>query len=156
MTDNPLWDLIQRYMDDPKHRYSPKPADLARETGVSEQVISKWKTKPTLPSVEQLARFSLGTGIGYFELLVAALAGKGYVPMEEEVTIRLAGRAALSDFLEGQASPPSGWAGVRVIGGGTGSPVTTSGGVTIDLSDPDESLSAVANMGEPEGSGEEQ
>lgn len=78
MTDNPLWDVIQAFMDDPRHRYRPKPADLARETGISEQVFSKWKKRPTLPEPEQLNRLSAGTGINYARLLEAALDGKGY------------------------------------------------------------------------------
>lgn len=81
MTNNPLWDVIQEYMDDSSHRYPPKPADLARETGVTDQVISKWKQKATLPTAEQLVRFSRGTGIPFLDLLVAALRGKGYLPV---------------------------------------------------------------------------
>jgi len=80
MTDNPLWDRIQQYMDDPSHRYSPKPADLARETGISEQVLSKWKAKPVLPEPLLLLAFAMGTGVPYAELLTEALRGKGYVP----------------------------------------------------------------------------
>lgn len=86
---NPLWALIQAYMDDSKHRYPPKPADLARETGVSDQVISKWKYKPTLPSSEQLFRFAKGTGLDYLELLAAALVGKGYLPTNVNAQIRV-------------------------------------------------------------------
>lgn len=156
MTRNALWELIQRYMDDPGHRYPPKPADLARETGVSEQVISKWKTKATMPSVEQLARFSLGTGIGYFELLIAALIGKGYLPDVDDATIHLGNGARVEDFLAGHASPPSAWAGTNLIGSdGRGRPVTKSGGVAIAMSDPDESLPAAAKKGQIEGTGEE-
>jgi transcriptional regulator with XRE-family HTH domain len=77
---NPLWDVIQEFMDDPKHRYAPKVADIARESGVSDQVLSKWKARPTLPTPEQLIRVAKGTGIPYGTLLVAALRGKGYVP----------------------------------------------------------------------------
>jgi len=78
MTENPFWDLIQRYMDDPRHRYAPKAADIARECDLSAQLLSKWKAKPTLPEPEQLARLSGGTGINYPRLLEAALEGKGY------------------------------------------------------------------------------
>lgn len=87
MTTNPLWDLIQTYMDDPKHRYPPKPADLARETGVSEQVLSKWKAKPVLPDALVLMTFSRGTGIPYGALLRAALEGKRYLPPGAAVTM---------------------------------------------------------------------
>ena len=98
---NPLWDLIQAYMDLPTHRYAPKPADLARETGVSDQVISKWKSTPTLPSAEQLSKFSIGTGIEYVSLLTAALKGKGYLPPDVEVEMILQMRAGeMSDWLE--------------------------------------------------------
>lgn len=93
---NPLWDLIQSYMDLPTHRYPPRPADLARETGVSDQVISKWKQKPILPTAEQLTRFAKGTGIPYIDLLEAALRGKGYLPTSA-AGLRLA--PALSDDL---------------------------------------------------------
>lgn len=78
MSDNPFWDLIQRYMDDPRHRYRPKAADIARESDLSGQLLSKWKARPTLPEPEQLVRLSRGTGINYARLLEAALAGKGY------------------------------------------------------------------------------
>lgn len=86
MSANPLWDLIQTYMDDPKHRYPPKPADLARETGVSEQVISKWKSKPVLPSPLFLMAFSAGTGIPYADLLRAALQGQMYLSPQDGAT----------------------------------------------------------------------
>lgn len=154
MTDNPLWDLIQRYMDDPGHRYPPKPADLARETGVSEQLISKWKMKPTMPSVEQLARFSKGTGIGYFELLIAALIGRGYLPNVEHITIHLPGSSrAIDDFID--ASPPSGWAGTNLIGTSRrGQPMTTLGGVSVDMSEDDDTLPAAAKKGAIEEPGE--
>jgi hypothetical protein len=79
MTNNPLWDVIQNYMDEPKHRYPPKPADLARETGISEQVLSKWKAKPVLPQPIFLLAFSAGTGIPYSTLLTAALHGTSYL-----------------------------------------------------------------------------
>lgn len=85
---NPLWELIQSYMDDPKHRYPPRPADLARETNVSDQVISKWKAKPVLPTAEQLLKFAAGTGIDYLDLLEAALVGRGYLPTEGEIKLK--------------------------------------------------------------------
>lgn len=77
---NFLWEVIQAYMDDPAHRYSPKPADLARETGISDQVLSKWKSRPRLPTPTQLIRFAQGTGLSYEDLLIAALKGKDYLP----------------------------------------------------------------------------
>lgn len=77
---NPLWDLIQAYMDDPKHRYRVVAADLSRETGVSEQVLSKWKAKPVLPNPLHLVAFAAGTGIPYESLLTAVLEGRGYLP----------------------------------------------------------------------------
>ena len=79
MSDNPLWAMIQQYMDNPMHRYPPKPADLARECNLSPQVLSKWKQRPTLPEPEQLIRLAVGTGIPYLRLLEAALAGKRYI-----------------------------------------------------------------------------
>lgn len=82
---NPLWELIQAYMDDPRHRYPPKAADLARETGVSDQVISKWKMKRVLPTGQQLRLFAAGTGISYYLLLEAALRGRGYLPLNQSV-----------------------------------------------------------------------
>jgi hypothetical protein len=95
---NPLWDVIQAYMDDPKHRYPPKPADLARETGVSDQVLSKWKARPTLPSPDQLIRVARGTGIPYADLLMAAVRGKGYVPPSTRKEVEAAiGSAARDD-----------------------------------------------------------
>lgn len=78
--DNPLWDRIQLYMDDPKHRYRPLAADLARETGISEQVLSKWKAKASMPKPHQLLQFSSGTGIPYADLVLAMLKGQGYLP----------------------------------------------------------------------------
>lgn len=78
MSANPFWDLIQSYMDDPRHRYRPKAADIARECDLSPQLLSKWKKRPTLPEPEQLVRLWRGTGITYPRLLEAALAGKGY------------------------------------------------------------------------------
>lgn len=54
--NNPLWALIQEYMDHAKHWYTVRPADIARDSGVSEQVLSKWKQKPTLPSFDQLVK----------------------------------------------------------------------------------------------------
>jgi hypothetical protein len=86
VTDNPLWDVIQEFLDDPTHRFSPRVADLSRETGVSEQVFSKWKQRPTLPEAGLLLAVSQGTGISYGRLLVAALAGKGYAPLASEIT----------------------------------------------------------------------
>lgn len=87
MTENPLWDLIQSYMDDPKHRYPPRPADLARETGLSEQLLSKWKSKPMLPEAGYLQMFAYGTGVSYEALLTAALEGRKYLPPGSRVVI---------------------------------------------------------------------
>ncbi|MGZ3337093.1 MAG: helix-turn-helix domain-containing protein [Isosphaeraceae bacterium] len=78
MSRNPLWARIQRHMDET--RYNPKAADLARETGVSEQVLSKWRAKPVMPETALLLAFSRGTGIPYGELLCAAMEGRGLVP----------------------------------------------------------------------------
>lgn len=78
--ENPLWDRIQMYMDDPKHRYRPLAADLARETGISEQVLSKWKSKPSMPKPHQLLQFASGTGVPYADLILAMLKGQGYLP----------------------------------------------------------------------------
>lgn len=94
-TPNPLWAMIQRYMDHPKHRYPPRPADIARECGISQQLLSKWKAKPTLPSPDQLWRLSRGTGIMYPRLLEAALQGKGYF-------VAGPSRVVTVDFLEDQ------------------------------------------------------
>lgn len=96
MTENPLWDLIQRYMDHPGHRYSPRAADIARETGVSDQLLSKWKKAPTLPEPEQLRRIAVGTGIPYPRLLEAALRGKGYI----QAGVRLVTARAIDPDLE--------------------------------------------------------
>lgn len=77
---NPLWSRIQQYMDDPSHRYPPKPADLSRDSGVTEQVLSKWKAKPVFPRPDHLVAFAAGTGIPYEELLKAVLEGRDYLP----------------------------------------------------------------------------
>lgn len=77
---NPLWVLLQDYMDYAGHIYSIRPADLARDSGVSEQLLSKWKSKPMLPSSEQLEKIAKATRISYFALLEAAIRGKGYLP----------------------------------------------------------------------------
>lgn len=123
MNRNALWDLIQRYMDDPGHRYPPKPADLARETGVSDQVISKWKKRASLPTVDQLAKFSKGTGIGYFELLTAALVGKGYLPDAPGVELGVRGDWPDGSWLD--VAVDSRWGGTRLIGrDGQGRPVS--------------------------------
>lgn len=82
MTSNPLWDLLQAYMDSPLHEYSPRPADLARKTGVSEQVLSKWKQRPVLPTPAQLGKVASGTGLPFSYLLEAALQGRGYLPSD--------------------------------------------------------------------------
>lgn len=101
---NPLWDLIQGYLDDSSHRYSPKVADLSRETGVSDQVFSKWKAKPVLPTTPQLIRVSQATGISYPELLIAALKGKGFLPLEvedvEDAIAGLADRRTISEWMD--------------------------------------------------------
>lgn len=101
MTDNPLWDLIQKYMDDPKHRYPPKPADLARETGISEQVLSKWRTKNVIPNPQLMLAFSAGTGIPYADLLTAALRGRGYLGLSLVVSSTIPNRQVLQELLDG-------------------------------------------------------
>jgi len=59
-------------------------ADLARQTGISSQVISKWKGRAILPEPGQLAALARGTGLNYLELLDAALRGKRYLPYTDE------------------------------------------------------------------------
>lgn len=86
MSRNFLWEAIQSHMDDPSLPYSPKPADISRKTGISAQVLSKWKSAPTLPDPEQLARLAKGTGLSYLTLLAASLKGKGYLPADAELS----------------------------------------------------------------------
>lgn len=140
MTDNPFWDLIQRYMDDPRHRYPPKAADIARECGLSAQLLSKWKLKPTLPEPEQLKRLSTGTRISYPRLLEAALDGKGYFVAGPSriVTVDFLDPQDAEDFdLEDETMP---WA--RTLG------------VAHEVSEPDETLPAAAKEGAIEEPGE--
>ena len=101
MTYNPLWDVIQAYMDDPAHRYAPKVADIARETGVSDQLLSKWKKQAVLPKAAHLLRVAKGTGISYERLLRAALEGQNYLPPGSRIILP----ARLDDLLAGGERP---------------------------------------------------
>jgi transcriptional regulator with XRE-family HTH domain len=79
--NNPLWALLVAYMDHPaRGTHSMTQADLARETGLSDQVLSKWKSSPTFPNPAHLIQVANRTGINYFALLEAVMRGKGYLP----------------------------------------------------------------------------
>lgn len=47
-------------------------SDLARETGVPDSVISRWRTSGTTPSIGQLRRLGPALQVSLLELLVAA------------------------------------------------------------------------------------
>jgi transcriptional regulator with XRE-family HTH domain len=47
-------------------------SDLARETGVPDSVISRWRTSGTTPSIAQLRRLGPALQVSLLELLVAA------------------------------------------------------------------------------------
>lgn len=141
MTDNPFWDLIQRYMDDPRHRYPPKAADIARECGLSAQLLSKWKLKPTLPEPEQLERLAAGTRISYPRLLEAALRGKGYF-------VAGPARIVTVDFLDRQDAENFDFEDERM-------PFARAlGVVNQEMSEADDTLPAAAKEGQLEEPGE--
>lgn len=56
-TETRLWRCIADHANQQRGMFqaSVKPADIARATGISEQLLSKWRRKPTLPNPEQLA-----------------------------------------------------------------------------------------------------
>ncbi len=76
------------------------------------------KKAATLPSVDQLTKFSRGTGIGYMELLAAALVGKGYLPDLTGLVLEIDGddEVAADHLTEAGARAPSKWGGTRLIG----------------------------------------
>lgn len=77
-----LWRLLHDHANQDRGRlqHEVKAADIARATGLSEALISKWKNKPTLPAPAHLTAIHRKLGVPYRALLDAALTDKGYLP----------------------------------------------------------------------------
>lgn len=60
------------YLDKAIANARMRPSDLARATGVSDSVISRWRSGQSVPDVENLRRLSTALRVPLLELLVAA------------------------------------------------------------------------------------
>lgn len=81
-TETHLWRCIVDHANQQAGPFQArvKPADIARATGLSEQLLSKWRYKATLPRPEQLAVVRDRVGVPYMALLEAALTDRGWLP----------------------------------------------------------------------------
>lgn len=81
-TETRLWRCIEDYANRQAGPFQArvKPADIARATGLSEQLLSKWRYTPTLPKPGQLAAVRDGVGVPYNAMLEAALSDRGWLP----------------------------------------------------------------------------
>lgn len=79
-----LWELLVRESRRQAGRFQSEvtAADMSRATdgALSPALISKWKHKPTMPSVKHLVILRDRLNIRWPDLLDAMLADKGYLP----------------------------------------------------------------------------
>ncbi len=69
-----LWRIVEEHLDDNPYKQT---SDVAREMGVSDQLLSKWRKRPVQPSREHMEALARVTGVSYWAVLRAALIDKG-------------------------------------------------------------------------------
>lgn len=77
-----MWRCIEQHVNRRAGPFQARvsAADISRATGISAQVLSKWRHTPTLPDPEMLATVAAGIHAPYRELLEAALQDRGWLP----------------------------------------------------------------------------
>lgn len=82
VADTLLWRRIMEHANRRTGEYQKRvtQADVARATGLTNALLSKWRKTPTLPQPQQLAAVRDGIGLSYRELLDAALTDRNWLP----------------------------------------------------------------------------
>lgn len=109
-----LWRCIEQHV----HRTAPGiqrkvlPADIARATGLSAQLVSNLQNKQELPRPKTLAAVRDGLGIPYRTLLDAALVDRKWLPeppptmaLEEKLDARVVEAREAAEAAEARATP---------------------------------------------------
>ncbi|HLR95117.1 MAG TPA: helix-turn-helix transcriptional regulator [Jiangellaceae bacterium] len=78
-----LWRIIERYIDG--FTYPPSERAVAKKMGIKATTMNNWKhaTMTRLPDVDHLEAIARVTGVPYEEVMDAALADTGYLPVRK-------------------------------------------------------------------------